>query len=189
MQARKLTATLPISMITLSSSPSAVCSVLSETGAFDVFPDKPKKESWALLQNPEEELSSKNALSWPGEYDFAGITVRAIGQEEGRQVSYACLADGIRIAFVGAPILEWADSDLEKLGDIDVLVVPAEEPKKVLALVEAIDPRVIVLTEVKGGDLAGVAKACGIASIEPVKEFKVKPGSLPQDSRQVVVLK
>jgi hypothetical protein len=69
-----------------------------------------------------------------------------------------------------------------------VLVVAADNPKKVLALVETIDPRVILLTPTKGGDMAGVAKACGQASMQPVSEFKVKVGSLPQDSRQVVVL-
>jgi hypothetical protein len=71
---------------------------------------------------------------------------------------------------------------------MDVLVIAADDAKKVLALVEAVDPRVVLLFQVKGGDLGGVAKACGQASVAPVAEFKVKPGSLPQDARQVVVL-
>ncbi len=155
---------------------------------FDVFPDKVAKDTWTFLSHPEEERANKKIISWPGEYDFAGISVRGVGQEAGRQVSYVCNTENIRIAFIDGPILDWTDSDIEKIGDIDVLVVAADNPKKVLALVEAVDPRVIILFDVKDGDLAGTAKVCGVASVQTVPEFKVKPGSLPQDSRQVVVL-
>jgi len=72
---------------------------------------------------------------------------------------------------------------------VDVLVLAADNPKKITALVEAADPRVILLFEVKGGDLAGVAKVCGLTQIEPLAELKVKPSTLPTDSRQVVILK
>lgn len=175
-------------MIVFSPKPSAACSVSSGTVTFDVFPASPGKDVWSLLSHPQEELTDKKIVSWPGEYDFTGITVRGIGQEDGRQISYTCSADNVRCAFIDGPILEWTDTDIERLGDIDVLVIAADSPKKVLTLVEAVDPRVIVLFKVKDGDLAGTAKACGVAKVEPVAEFKVKPGSLPQDTRQTVVL-
>lgn len=166
----------------------SACSVKTEQTTFDVFPENVPKDTWCLLSHPEEKLENKKALSWPGEYDFAGITVRAVGQEDGKQVSYACATGGIRAAFVDTPVLDWSDTHVEKLGDVDVLVIAADNPKKVSALVEAVDPRIIVLFETKGGDLAGVAKACGLMNIEPVQELKVKPSTLPTDSRQVVVL-
>lgn len=175
--------------MTFSASSTAACSVKTDGAAFDVFPDKPSKDGWCLLSHPEELLENKKIVSWPGEYDFGGVTVRGIGQQEGKQVSYTCNTGGIRAAFVDAPVLAWSDAEIEKLGDIDVLVVKADDSKKVAALVEAVDPRVIVLLETKDGDLAGTAKAFGVASMEPVNEFKVKPGSLPTDTRQVVILK
>lgn len=162
-----------------------------QTGSvtFDVFPAKLGKDTWSLLSHPEEEMSGKKAVSWPGEYDFAGVTMRGVGQKDGGQVSYVCHSGGLRAAFIDEPVLDWSDSDVEKLGDIDVLVVAADNPKKVTPLIEAVDPRVVILFETKDGDLAGVTKACGAGSVQAVDEFKVKPGSLPQDSRQVVVLK
>lgn len=175
-------------MITIASLSGAACTVKTDDASFTVFPEKTPKDGWALLSHPEEQFTSSKIVSWPGEYDFTGITVRAIGQEEGRQVSYACIAEGVRMAFVAAPVLTWADSDVERLGDIDVLVTAADDPKKVTALVEAVDPRIVLLIKTKGGDLPGVAKACGLAQLQPVNEFKVKHGSLPQDARQVVVL-
>lgn len=176
-------------MITFSSSDAAACMVKTDAATFAVFPAKVPKDTWCLLSHPEEELLNKKAVSWPGEYDFGGVTVRAVGQEAGKQVSYACHTENIRIAFVDAPILEWADTEIEKLGDVDVLVMAADNPKKITPFIEAVDPRVIILFEVKDGDLAGTAKACGATSVEAVSEFKVKPSTLPSDSRQVIVLK
>lgn len=175
-------------MITFSAKAGAACSVATASVAFDVFPSKVEKDTWTFQSHPEEVRDNKKVISWPGEYDFAGMSVRGVGQEGGRQVSYMCQAENVRIAFIDAPILDWTDADIEKIGEIDVLVVAADQPKKVLALVEAVDPRVIILSETKDGDLAGCAKACGAAKIEAVAEYKVKAGSLPQDSRQVVVL-
>lgn len=175
-------------MITLSAKTGSACSVAASSVAFDVFPSKVEKDTWTFQSHPEEVRDNKKVISWPGEYDFAGMPVRGIGQEGGRQVSYVCHTESVRIAFIDAPILDWTDSDIEKMGEIDVLCIAADQPKKVLALVEAIDPRVIILSETKDGDLAGCAKACGSAKVEAIAEFKVKAGSLPQDSRQVVVL-
>lgn len=175
-------------MITITSLPSGACAVKTDAASFQVFPTSPAQGTWSLLSHPEETLTEKKWISWPGEYDFSEVTLRAIGQEQGKQVSYHAVTGGIRLAFVDAPVLTWTDAELEKLGDVDVLVIAADDPKKVLALVEAVDPRVIVLFKVKDGDLPGTLKACGQSSATPVSEFKVKPGTLPQDSRQVVVL-
>jgi hypothetical protein len=177
-------------MITISASEGSACKVQTGAGTtFFVFPEKLDKESWAMLSHPQEILESKKIFSWPGEYDFGGVTVRGVGQEQGRQVSFSCSVENVRLAFVDAPVLDWTDSEIEKLGDVDVLVIGADNPKKITTLVEAVDPRIVVLFEVKNGDLAGCAKACGQASVQPTSEVKVKPGSLPSDSRQVMVLK
>ncbi|MFA5799622.1 MAG: hypothetical protein WC840_01535 [Candidatus Peribacteraceae bacterium] len=176
-------------MITFSASSGCACRVSTGSVSFEVFPSIPSKDSWALLSHPAEEMKSKKVLSWPGEYDFFGITVHAIGQEQGRQIAYSCVTEGIRMAFIDTPLLDWSDADLERLGDIDVLVLAADNPKKITPLVEAADPRVILLFAVKGGDLAGAAKVCGLTQIQPVEEFKIKPSMLPTDTRQVVILK
>lgn len=176
-------------MITITSLTDGACKVDANGTKFEVFPKKVQKDTWTLLPNPEENLTNEKVVSWPGEYDFGGISVRALGQQDGKQVSYACVAEAVCVAFVGAPVLEWSDTDIEKLGEVDVLVVAAADPKKVQVLIEEIDPRMVVLFEVEKGDLAGVAKACGLAKIDAVKDVKIKKSGLPQDTREVVVLK
>ena len=163
------------------------CRVQTSTAVFDVFPKNADTTKWSLLSNPSESLESKQVISWPGEYDFSGVTLRAIGQEAGKQVSYSAHNDGIRMGFVNTPILAWSDADLERLGDVDVLVVVPDDTKRLTALIEAIDPRVILLCGGTPSDALGAAKVFG-QSPAPVSEFKVKPGTLPQDGRQVVIL-
>lgn len=151
-----------------------------------VFPEKPKAGERSLLSSPVEEPLEK-VVSWPGEYDFDGIFIKGIGQDDGRQVSYAGTIDGVRCAFVNAPIMEWTDADLEKLGTVDVLMIAAQDEKKFKTLVENVDPRIVILFDGEK-DLQACIKACGVGSAETLAELKVQAGSLPADTRKVVVL-
>jgi hypothetical protein len=174
-------------MITLSSLASG-CRADISGFRFDVFPGTIAKDIWTLVSHPEEELTNEKLISWPGEYDFGGTSLRAIGQDGGKQVSYVCSAEGVSCAFIGSPVLTWGDSDVEKLGEVDVLVIAADQPKKVQDVLEAVDPRMVVLLEVEKGDLAGCMKSCGKSDAETVKDVKIKKSSLPQDSREVYVM-
>lgn len=139
-----------------------------------------------ILANPEEE-PTPNTISWPGEYDRAGITVRGIGHADGQQVSYMVEIDECRIAFPSSPLAEWSDTEIEQLGDVHVLVLPAEDPKRCQKLLDEIDPRMLLLVPAADGSLhPDVIKACGAAGKEQVSEYKMK-GSMQAEGREVVV--
>lgn len=147
---------------------------------------KPPEGDIVLLASPEE-LTTDNIISWPGEYDIADITVRGIGQMEGQQVSYVVELDGIRCAFLAAPLREWSEQDIERLGEVQVLALPAEDPKLSQKLLEEIDPRVLLLLPNSKGEIdVEVLKICGAQGKEPVTEYKLK-GALPAEGREVVV--
>jgi hypothetical protein len=175
-------------MITITPSSTSACSVKGADIAFELFPEKPVKGTYSLLAHPEEEAVEK-VISWPGEYDFQSMTLRGIGQQQGKQVSYTAAIDGVRCGFIDAPLYDWSDAEVQLMGDIDVLVIRPDDQKKASALVEAIDPRVVIIIPAKkGADAAAVAKACGAKDVQTVSEFKAKAGSLPSDSRQVAIL-
>lgn len=138
------------------------------------------------MSAPQEDFTDK-VLSWPGEYDFDGTFIRAIGQDDGKIISYACTIDGIHCAFVDAPVADWNDVDLEKLGNVDVLVINADDEKKVKDLVEHVDPRYILLIPGKG-TLQGVVKACGVSSVVTETTVKIQASTMPTESREVIVL-
>lgn len=150
------------------------------------FPSKPVAGAINLLPSPQES-PSREMLSWPGEYDIAGVTVRGIGQMEGQKVSYAIEAENIRIAFLSTPLMAWEDSDIEHLGEVQVLVLPTDDLKLCQKLIDEIDPRVLILVPGADGQLnQEVIKAAGAADKPHESEYKLK-GSLPQDGREVVV--
>lgn len=151
------------------------------------FPAKPVDGAVNLFPAPEE-TPTRERISWPGEYDVAGITVRGVAQMEGQKVSYMVENDGVRTAFISSPLEDWEAMDIEHFGDIHVLVLPAEDAKKCQTLIDEIDPRVLILIPGADGVVhPDVLKAAGAAGKEVVKEYKQK-GSFPAEGREVVVL-
>jgi hypothetical protein len=156
--------------------------------ALTIYPTHaPKAGDIALFVTPEED-PRPNTISWPGEYDIAGITVRGVGQDEGKKVSYAIEVDGVRCAFIAMPMADWSEQDLEYLGDVDILVVPGTNVSVVQKLLDEVDPRVVILLPTEKNKIdPDVIKLCGAAAVSPISQYKVK-GTLPQEGREVVIL-
>lgn len=150
------------------------------------FPAKPVSGAINLFPTPEPS-PNRERLSWPGEYNVAGVTVRGIGQLEGQKVSYVVEIDNVRVAFPSAPLEAWDDIDIEHLGEVAVLVLPSDDVKLCQKLIDDVDPRVLVIVPASDGTIhPDVLKACGAVGNERVSEYKLK-GSLPQEGREVVV--
>ncbi|MBI3619499.1 hypothetical protein HY213_05710 [Candidatus Peregrinibacteria bacterium] len=137
-----------------------------------------------LLAVPEEE-PSPGILSWPGEYNHSGITIRGIGHNEGQQVSYVVDADDLRVALLSSPLQDWTDPQIESVGEIDVLVLPADDAKIAHKLIDEFDPRVLILT-LTGKESEAVLKSIG-GTAQRLSEYKLK-GQLPAEGREVVVM-
>jgi hypothetical protein len=139
-----------------------------------------------FLSEAEEETTD-GVISWPGEYNAAGVSIRGIGHKDGQQVSFVMQADGTRLAFLSSPLQDWTEHQIETVGDIDVLFLPAEDVKLVQKLVDEFDPRVIVVLPGKDKDETdSVFKAIGAKGVAAVDEYKLK--GLPAEGRDVVVL-
>lgn len=153
------------------------------------FPDKPVDTAdLSLLVAPEDEVV-KGVISWPGEYDVGGLSVRGIGHEEGQKVSYVVDNGSVRIAFISSPLHEWSDHNMELLGDIDIMCLPADDAKLAQKFIDDVDPRVLVPLPTKDeATFVELLKAIGAQDKEIEKDYKVK-GGLPTEGREVVILK
>ncbi len=152
------------------------------------FPKTPVKDvDISLLIAPEDEVQ-KGVISWPGEYDIGGVAVRGIGHDEGQKVSYVIDDGNVRIAFIATPIHEWTDHNMELLGDVDILCLPADDVKIAQKFIDEVDPRVLIPLPTKDeGTFTELLKAVGAQDKEIEPEFKIK-GGLPAEGRQIVVL-
>lgn len=176
-----------VRMLTFTSSDGR--SLLVETGSkqkLAFFPAKPLSNALNLLSKPEEE-PSKDTISWPGEYDVGGISIRGIGQQEGGHVSFVCEAEGVRFAVLPAPLQDWTDHEFEVLGDVAVLAIQGNDPRVVQKIVEEVDPRVIIPLSSEKSTTNDVLKVIGAMGTAAVPEWKLK-GALPAEGRQVIVL-
>ena len=142
----------------------------------------------SLLATPADEVEP-GVISWPGEYDIDGIAVRGIGHDEGQRVSFVIDDGKTRIAFLSTPLHEWTDYELELLGDVDILCIPADSAKIAQKIIDEVDPRVLIPLPTKDeATFTELLKAVGAQGKEIEAEYKLK-GSLPAEGREVVILK
>lgn len=153
------------------------------------FPSKAdEKANISLLGSPEEEVKP-GVVSWPGEYDIGGMAIRGIGHDEGQRVSYVIDDGKVRIAFLTSPLHDWSDHNLELLGDVDILCIPADDAKIAQKFIDEVDPRVLVPLPTKDeSTFVELLKIVGAQDKEIEKEYKLK-GGLPSEGREVVILK
>lgn len=174
-------------MLTIKALAGSSVSLSDGTTTVVAFPKKPVAGVVNLFPTPEEDPKQNEHISWPGEYDIGGVAIRGIGQQEGQHVSYVIQMDDVRIALPSSPLEEWSQADIEHLGDVHIMILPAESPKHAQALIEEVDPRMLIIVPGADGDMnADVLKAAGATGKEHVSEYKLK-GGLPAEGREVVV--
>lgn len=148
---------------------------------------------------------SPQILDWPGEYEIEGIAITGIdasNQERGESnIIFKFILDQVRVCHLGDFSGKLTDKMLDKIGNIDILIVPvggknslnAEQAKKII---EDIDPRIIIPMHYQGeeidAELDSVDKflrEMGKSNIEPQDSFSATRSSLPSDDSEIVVLK
>lgn len=146
----------------------------------------------------------------PGEYEVSEVSVIGFShqahtdkEDEKTAVVYRVVIKGIMVGVLGHIYPKLTDDELEKLGNIDVLLVPVGgngytmDSKGAADMVKAIEPKIIIPThyedkelkyEVPQGSVADFLKELG-AEAEEVDTVKLKAGSLPFDTQIVYKLK
>ena len=137
-----------------------------------------------------------------GEYEVQGVFVtgiRAPKKDGSEHTIYRIIFEGIKIGFLGALDRTLTDTELERLGDIDVLIVPVgggEVLNKDGAqdVVNQVEPRLVVPSyfHVSGSTrtLEGADAFCKELACprEDSNKLKITKSSLPEDDVKVAVL-
>ncbi len=145
----------------------------------------------------------------PGEYEVSGISVIGVAarshmdkEDEKSATIYSILAGDLRIAIIGHIYPELSDDQLEKIGAVDIAVVPVGDAgftmdgKGALQVVKQIEPKIVIPThfadkaikyEVPQVELAESLKALGMEPSQTLDKYKPKPAELT-DNTQLVVL-
>jgi len=150
-------------------------------------------------------------ISGPGEYEVKGIYVEGIetfhdksrGRERGMNTVYVIELEDLRVAHLGDfGEGEMRHETLEKIGDIDILLIPVGgtytiDGKEAARLVKEIEPRFVIPMHYK---IPGLAiklegpeiflKEMGAENVEAQDHFTVKKRDIGEEEKtEVVVLK
>ncbi len=145
-------------------------------------------------------------ISGAGEYEIKGVMIEVFSQDGGF-VSTLNI-DGVSVCHIGKVKKADIDGLLEKIGDVDILLIPVGGPyhagkeavhaldaEEAVAVAGELEPRIIIPMQYKipklSVELAGAdkfLKAMGGVSAEPADKFTVKKKDLPQEETKIVVL-
>ncbi len=136
-------------------------------------------------------------IDGPGEYELAGIFVRAFatpGPHQRINTVYLVVWDDIRIVHLGALANAELSAEVEEaLGTIDILFVPVGvagiDTKTVARLAVNLEPRLLIPTEAElGSELTSFLKEVGTADTKPVPSLTVKKKDLLMKEAEAVVI-
>jgi len=151
----------------------------------------------------------KLVIDGPGEYEAAdfsiqGIPVRAHIDESGQKTvtMYKLAAKDLSVLVLGHVYPELSDSELERIGMVDVLVAPVGgsgytlDPVGALGLIKKIEPKLVIPTHyddkglkfpVPQQSLEDALKALAMEPSQTTGKLRLKPADLT-DTLQLVVL-
>ena len=149
-------------------------------------------------------------ISGPGEYEIKDVSVQGIssfhdfssGKERGQNTIYIIEAEDIRLCHLGdLGQKELTPEQLEKIGDIDILMIPVGgvytiSIKEAMKIMSQIEPSVIIpmhyqipKLKLKLDGLDKFLKIMGIKKIEPISKLSIKKKDISTEEAKIVILK
>lgn len=157
--------------------------------------------------NSEEIGGDPKVLTWPGEYEVAGIAITALkvaGTADSKKSSpskammYSFDADGLKVCYISNFTAPISEELMESIGDVDVLIVPLNgNLEEIHKVIEEIEPRIVIPVgystpglKADAGDLDTFLKKTGTQGVTPSDKFSVGGRSeLPQEKTEYKILK
>lgn len=144
---------------------------------------------FALSSNPFQEkeriAGEKRIFSWPGEYEVKGVAVHAFPIAEADpavqpDLLYVVYSDSFKFCYLPKLKKELHSDLIEKIGDIDLLIFPAEGDQKIWQeTIEEIEPKAILPLATDDNPTAAdqLITKLGLAKSEPAAKLTFKSKS------------
>lgn len=178
----------------IKTSSSALFEISSKPFQGVIDPKKNAKDYSAALFTSKAHVQPKAedgqlVVSGSGEYEKQDMFTFAFPAFADRDdLAFLFEQDSRSVLVLPSVAMNLSASVTDQAGGIDVLVLPVDkktDPKELKAIVEKIDPRVVLLS---GGD-AELSKKAGLPTeAEPVSEFDTDKGSYQEEKTNVVLM-
>jgi len=159
---------------------------------------------------PRNGRQSPFLISGPGEYEVKEIYIQGIsswhdeknGKEKGENTIYTIEAEDLKLCHLGdLGQKELTGEQLEKIGDVDVLMVPVGgvdtiSAKEALKIMSQIEPKITIpmhyqipKLKLKLDGLDKFLKTFGVRKIEPQNKLTIKKKDISLEEAKIIVLK
>jgi L-ascorbate metabolism protein UlaG (beta-lactamase superfamily) len=146
----------------------------------------------------------------PGEYEIKEVFVQGVesyhdlsfGKERGINTIYIIESEKMRICHLGDfDQKELTTEQIEKMGDIDILILPIGgvytiSAKEAKGIIRQIEPKIVIpmhykipKLNLKLDDLDKFLKIMGAKAVEPQNKLSIKKTDITQEETQIIVLK
>ena len=192
--------------------------ILIDPFSEDIGLKVPKAEADILLithdhgdhNNIKAVSGSPFLITGPGEYEIKKVFIQGIsafhdasqGRERGENTIYTIDTEGLRLCHLGdLGQKELTEEQLEKIGQIDILMIPVGgiytiSAKEALRVMSQIEPKITIpmhyqipKLKIKLDGLDKFLKTVGIKSIEPLNKLTIKEKDISLEEAKIVVLK
>jgi L-ascorbate metabolism protein UlaG (beta-lactamase superfamily) len=146
-------------------------------------------------------------ITGPGEYEIGGVFITGVqtnghakrGTDEPRNTLYVFDYNGVTVAHLGDLRLVPSQTEIEALGTVHVALVPVGgggglNAAKAAEVVSLLEPGIVVPMHygtpagtLKLGSLSRFLKEMGLGVVEAQPSLKVSPGTVPEETRVVVL--
>jgi len=154
-----------------------------------------------LSRQAKKDIKEGFLIDCPGEYEIRGVFVLGT-KTKSNKIIYQIEIDNLKIGYLGDINQTLTDSELEKIDNADVLIIPVGDKKSTLGVKEAaeiireIEPKVVVpscyqIPGVKAQlePLDKFLKELGTKKVETDDKIKLSRKDLPETGTKVIVLK
>lgn len=149
-------------------------------------------------------------ISGPGEYEIKGIFIQGIpafhdekkGKERGENTVYTIEAEDLKLCHLGdLGQKELTGEQLEKIGEIDILMIPVGgiytiSAKEAIKVMSQIEPKITIpmhysipKLRIKLEGVDKFLKILGIRKIEPLNKLSIKKKDISPEEAKIIVLK
>lgn len=133
-----------------------------------------------------------------GEYEVQGVFVIGVDapkKDGSAHAIYRIDAEGMHIGFLGALDRELSTKEIDALGTVDILLVPAGgngvmSPQDAAAVTAHVEPRIVIPSYVGTGDFASVdvVKRAFACPTEESAKLKITRSQLPEEEMRMILL-
>jgi len=160
--------------------------------------DTPQANVVLSSTDASEDVKADQVIDWPGEYEVSEILVHGISAPHGESQTTLFQFEVDNVKFLFLPNLDHVlgDEALDKIGDVDVVLLPVGgngvlDAKLASKVYESIEPKMVIPMQHSTdgfGPVADFLKEVGKAGLEAEASLKIEKSKLPMDSTAFHVL-